>query len=88
MMIIIITTLTSREFDQETDKAKKAARGDPVMTTDRGQASHVLPSIEDFLRLSGAGQSLVDLLAMPDAEAADFEPPRQDGPLAVAAALD
>lgn len=83
-----ITTLTSREFNQETSKAKKAARNGPVMITDRSQPSHVLLSIEDYRRLSGAGQSLVDLLAMSDAEAVDFEPPRLDRPLAVAAELD
>lgn len=83
-----ITTLTSREFNQETSKAKKAARSGPVMITDRGQPSHVLLSIEDYRRLSGTGQSLVDLVAMPNAEAVDFEPPRLDGLLAVTAELD
>jgi prevent-host-death family protein len=83
-----ITTLTSREFNQETSKAKKAARNGPVIVTDRGRASHVLLTIEEYRRLTGTPDSLIDLLAMPDAEAVDFEPPRLDAPLAAPAELD
>lgn len=76
-----ITTLSSREFNQDTSRAKKAARNGPVFVTDRGRPSHVLLTIEEYRRLTGTGRSLVDLLAMPDAEAVDFEPPRLEGPL-------
>ena len=76
-----ITTLSSREFNQDTSRAKKAAKNGPVFVTDRGRPSHVLLTIEEYRRLTGTGQSLVDLLAMPDAEAVDFEPPRLEGPL-------
>jgi prevent-host-death family protein len=76
-----ITTLSSREFNQDTSRAKKAARNGPVFVTDRGRPSHVLLTIEEYRRLTGTGQSLVDLLAMPDAEAIDFEPPKLRDPL-------
>ena len=76
-----ITTLSSREFNQDTSRAKKAARNGPVFVTDRGRPSHVLLTIEEYRRLTGTGQSLVDLLAMPDAEAVDFEPPKLGSPL-------
>ncbi len=76
-----ITTLSSREFNQDTSRAKKAARHGPVFVTDRGRPSHVLLTIEEYRRLTGSGASLVDLLAMPDAQAVDFEPPKLDGPL-------
>jgi prevent-host-death family protein len=76
-----ITTLSSREFNQDTSRAKKAARNGPVFVTDRGRPSHVLLTIEEYRRLTGTGQSLVDLLAMPDAETIDFEPPKLGGPL-------
>jgi len=76
-----ITTLSSREFNQDTSRAKKAARNGPVFVTDRGRPSHVLLTIEEYRRLTGTGHSLVDLLAMPDAEAIDFEPPKLGGPL-------
>lgn len=76
-----ITTLSSREFNQDTSRAKKAAKHGPVFVTDRGRPSHVLLSIEEYRRLTGTGASLVDLLAMPDADAVDFEPPKLGGPL-------
>jgi prevent-host-death family protein len=78
---VSITTLSSREFNQDTSRAKKAARNGPVFVTDRGRPSHVLLAIEEYRRLTGTGRSLVDLLAMPDAEAVDFEPPRLEGSL-------
>lgn len=71
-----ITTLSSREFNQDAGKAKKAARQGPVFITDRGRPAHVLLTIEDYRKLTGESASLVDLLAMPDADAVEFEPAR------------
>ncbi len=70
-----VTTLSSREFNQDTARAKKAAEQGPVFITDRGRPAHVLLSIERYRELSGASASIVDLLAMPDAGDIDFEPP-------------
>lgn len=42
---MIITTLSSREFNQDTSRAKKAADAGPVIITDRGRPAHVLLSI-------------------------------------------
>ena len=36
-----ITTISSREFNQDTSGAKKAARIGPVFITDRGKSAHV-----------------------------------------------
>jgi len=80
-----ITTLSSREFNQDTSRAKKAARKGPVFITDRGQPSHVLLTVEEYRRLAGASfgsQTLADVLAMPGAEDIEFEPGRLRGPLA------
>lgn len=74
-----IHTMTSREFNQDASRAKKAANDGPVFITDRGRPAHVLLSIEEYQRLTGAGQSIVDLLAMPQPEAVEFEPPRAEG---------
>jgi prevent-host-death family protein len=72
-----ITTLSSREFNQDTGRAKKAAAAGPVFITDRGRPSHVLLSIEDYRRLTESATSIVDLLAMPaELAAIEFEPPR------------
>lgn len=75
-----VTTLTSREFNQDTSGAKKAAQRGPVFITDRGRPAHVLLSIEEYRRLTGGGMSLAEALAQPDAPDFDFEPPRlRDG---------
>jgi prevent-host-death family protein len=75
-----ITTLTSREFNHDTGRAKKAAQQGPVFITDRGRPAHVLLTIEEFQRLSGGTASILDLLAMPGLEDVEFEPPRVEGP--------
>ncbi len=71
-----ITTFSSREFNQDAGRAKKATAYGPVFITDRGQPRHVLLSVEDYRRLTGERRSIVDALAMPGAETIDFEPPR------------
>lgn len=58
--------LTSREFNRDVSFAKREARIEPVLITDRGQPTHVLMSIEDFRRLTGEGESILDILAVPD----------------------
>jgi prevent-host-death family protein len=71
-----ITTVSSREFNQDTSKAKKAARRGPVIITDRGRPAHVLLSIEQYQALAGTASSIIDLLAVPGAESIRFNPPR------------
>lgn len=74
------TTLTSREFNQDTSRAKKAARRGPVFITDRGRPAHVLLSIEDYQRLTGDTMSVADALAQRTTADFEFEPPRlRDG---------
>ena len=75
------TTLSSREFNQDTGKAKKAAKRGPVFITDRGRPSYVLLSIEDYQNITGHQASIVELLAMPGADQIDFEAPRLSGEL-------
>lgn len=71
-----ITTLSSREFNQDTSRAKKAAMEGPVFITDRGRPAHVLLSIEQYEALMGPAANIVDLLALPGVEDVDFDPPR------------
>jgi len=71
-----ITTISSREFNQDTSGAKKAARKGPVFITDRGKPAHVLLSIEDYQKLTGLNADIVDLLVMPEAAEIDFETER------------
>ena len=74
-----ISTFSSREFNQDVSKIKKAARQGPVFITDRGHPAHVLLSIEDYLKLTQTKETIVDLLAMPDSSDIDFEAPNIKG---------
>ena len=71
-----ITTLSSRELNQDVSRAKKAAQNGPVFITDRGRPAHVLLSFEEYQRLTKQRRSIVDALAMPDVADIEFEPPR------------
>lgn len=77
-----ITTLSSREFNHDTGRAKRAALKGPVFITDRGRPALVLMSIDAYQALQPQQGSIADLLAMPEAEAeaVEFEPPRLAGP--------
>lgn len=72
-----VTKLTSREFNRDTARAKKAARSGPVFITDRGRPAHVLLTIESFQELTGQRGDIVELLGQPDGVAfATLDPPR------------
>lgn len=70
------TTLSSREFNQDASRAKKATAKGPVFITDRGRPAHVLLSIEEYRRLTGGGMSLLDAIAQSDGGDFDFDPPK------------
>jgi prevent-host-death family protein len=76
-----ITTLSSREFNQDASGAKRAATRGPVFITDRGRPAHVLLTIEDYQKITGSQQSIGELLAHPEAAKIEFEPPRMGGAL-------
>ncbi|MEQ1864152.1 MAG: type II toxin-antitoxin system Phd/YefM family antitoxin [Micropepsaceae bacterium] len=71
-----ITTISSREFNQDAGGAKKAAEKGPVIITDRGRPAHVLLSFADYQRLAGGGPSLLEALAQKEDDDFDFDPPR------------
>jgi len=83
-----ITTLTSREFNQDTGSAKKAALKGPVFITDRGRPAHVLLTIEDYRRLAGGSMSLAEALAQSDDADFDFDAVRLRNGLFKPADLD
>jgi prevent-host-death family protein len=69
------TQMTSREFNQDTSGAKKAAERGPVYITDRGRPAHVLLTFEAYEELVGSHRVL-DLLAEPaGVEDVDFVVP-------------
>ncbi|MBX6724297.1 MAG: type II toxin-antitoxin system Phd/YefM family antitoxin [Dactylosporangium sp.] len=72
-----ITTLSSREFNRDTGRAKIAARNGPVFITDRGRPAHVLLTFDDYQRLVSGQDSIIDLLGLPPGvEDAELETPR------------
>lgn len=68
-----VNTFSSREFNQDVGKAKRAAEDGPVFITDRGALAHVLLTVEQYYRLVQSADSVADLLAMPDAAEVEFE---------------
>ena len=74
-----ITTLSSRELNQDIGKAKKASLQGPVFITDRGRPAHVLLSIDEYQRITRQHRNIADLLAMPEAAEVELEvPPRTE----------
>lgn len=74
-----ITTLSSRQFNQDASKAKKAAMAGPVIITDRGRPAHVLLTFEEYKKITGGRTKIADLLAMPGSEDLELEvPPMRD----------
>ena len=71
-----ITTVTSRELNQDVARAKRAAQSGPVFITTRGKPAHVLLSIEDYRRLAGERRNLADALSMEGLGEIDLDPPR------------
>jgi prevent-host-death family protein len=61
---MMATNMSSREFNQDTSRAKRAALDGPVYITDRGRPAHVLLTYETYERLVGARQ-ILDLLGAP-----------------------
>jgi prevent-host-death family protein len=74
-----ITTISSREFNQDTSRAKKAAQDGPVFITDRGRPAHVLITIEEYQRLTGRPMTLAEALAQSGVSDFEFDPPKIKG---------
>lgn len=85
-----ITVMTSREFNQNTAKAKRAARKGPVYITERGRPAYVLISKEEHEKLKAGDEagaypgkrkfiSAAEALAHPESAHIDFEVPESKG---------
>lgn len=77
------TTMTSREFNQHTSRAKAAADNGPVVITHRGRPAYVLLSSAEFETLTGTRPfvSVLEAFADPnysetDVDLMDVIPPR------------
>ncbi|NKJ02440.1 type II toxin-antitoxin system prevent-host-death family antitoxin [Novosphingobium sp. SG707] len=65
-----VSFLSSRDFNRDPARAKRAAKQGPVFVTERSKPALVVLSIEEYERLAGQSRSLADML-MP-AEDLDF----------------
>jgi prevent-host-death family protein len=73
---VTVTTVSSREFNQDASGAKRSASKGPVVITDRGRPAHVLLTIEAYKKLTQKPASIADLLAMPGVADIAFDAPR------------
>jgi prevent-host-death family protein len=71
-----IAKLTSREFNQDVGKAKRAAEKAPVVITDRGKPAFVLMKHAEYQRLLGKRPGLSELLNDEATKDLEFEPAR------------
>jgi PHD/YefM family antitoxin component YafN of YafNO toxin-antitoxin module len=84
-----VTTIPSRDFNQDVTAAKRAAEKGPVIITDRGRPAYVLLSIDRYRQLANkSGKSMVDLLSQPEGADIEFDPPRLGGEFPRPADLD
>ena len=70
-----ITTFTSREFNRDVSRAKKASNLGSVFITNRNKPKHVLLSIDEYQRLKSKRSNLVDALSMQGLSEIEFELP-------------
>ncbi|MEO6625126.1 MAG: type II toxin-antitoxin system prevent-host-death family antitoxin [Burkholderiaceae bacterium] len=73
-----VHTFSSRDFTRDVSAAKRAAERGPVFITDRGKPAFALLKIDDYYRMTGAGETtLLDVMdGIPGAGAVEFEPVR------------
>jgi PHD/YefM family antitoxin component YafN of YafNO toxin-antitoxin module len=84
-----ITTLSSREFNHDTGRAKRAAAKGPVFITDRGKPAHVLLTIKEYRRLSAKKfRTLGEAISMDVEDNYKFDPPKLDDSFLHPAELD
>lgn len=71
--------MSSREFNQDVGKAKRAAENGPVIITDRGKRAYVLMTYDEYQRsvVPRKRLTLFDLLGQDGPEHDfEFDPPR------------
>jgi len=69
-------TFTSRDFNRDPGRIKRAAQSGPVFITDRNKPSLVVLAIKDYERLASLGTSLLNVLMPDDDQDFEFEAPK------------
>ena len=70
----MIAIFSSREFNKNLLKVKRAAEVGPVVITHRGKFRYVLLTFMDYQRISGKRKNILDLVGMRGAGEVEFEP--------------
>lgn len=68
------STFTSRDFNREPGRIKRAAAQGPVVITERNKPALVVMAFAEYTKLTGKKRSLLDLLSMPGLADIDFDP--------------
>jgi len=71
------TTVSSREFNQDRARVKKATENGPVVVTDRGKPVLVLLTYKAYEELQPQHESVADALYMPGADEIDLPLPER-----------
>lgn len=74
------TTMTSRELNQDLSKAKRLAKKETVIITDRGKPSLVLIAYKQYIKSSTKAVSLLDALSMKNSDETELETSRDKSP--------
>jgi len=68
-----VTTLSSREFNQDTQRREEGGSAGAGVHHRSRRAAHVLLSIEDYRKLTGGQMSVSEALAQPDIPGVDMD---------------
>ncbi|KOR29286.1 hypothetical protein TI03_02665 [Achromatium sp. WMS1] len=68
--------ISKHECFNDVNRVLQLANQEPVFITDQGQPAQVVLSYQEYNRLNGNKDSIVDLIAMDPADFVEFEPPR------------
>ena len=68
--------LSSRDFNRDPARAKRAAKDGPVFVTERGKPALVVLDIEAYEKLAGQNRSLADVLMSSEPLDFDFDTPK------------
>jgi PHD/YefM family antitoxin component YafN of YafNO toxin-antitoxin module len=69
-------TISSRDFNQDVSRARRAADSGPVIITDRGKSAYVLLRYDTYRKLTTSEPSILELLDHPESADIEFDPPR------------
>jgi len=76
---MVVTKISSREFNEDVRRARGAAELGPVIITDRGEPAYVLLRHDVWRRLTGDEPGIRKLLDLEGIEEIEFDPPRLGG---------